>query len=78
MAPDMMDVFGWMIFLLSGDLRMISSTTPAWPPASMKSPILNGRNKMMSTPEAKFERAPPRARPTARPAAPRMATREVV
>ena len=44
----------------------------------MTSPALNGRNRRISTPPAKFARLPWSARPMARPAAPMAAMKEVV
>ena len=44
-------------------------TLPKTPWASIKSPILYGLKIMMSTPPAKLEREPCKARPTAKPAA---------
>ena len=48
------------------------STTPATPPASIKSPTLNGRKAMIITPDAKLAKEPCNAKPRAKPAAPIM------
>ena len=57
---------------------LIFSTVPETPPASIKSPAVNGRKIINITPEAKFCKELCRARPTARPAAPSKAIIEVV
>ncbi len=56
----------------------MSCTTPKWPCASMRSPILKGLNKMINAPPAKLLRAPCNAKPMAKPAAPIMAANDVV
>ena len=52
--------------------------TPTTPPASIKSPNLNGRKIIIITPAAKFCNEFCKAKPTAKPAAPISAINEVV
>ncbi len=82
LSPDSL-ALGTMMILLSGVLSVvvktwISSTTPATPAPSIKSPTLNGRKMIIRKPAAKFASEPCKARPIARPAAPKMAMNEVV
>ena len=57
---------------------LILLTTPIAPPASIKSPALNGLNTSNMTPAAKFCKEPCNDRPIAKPAAAKMAANEVV
>ncbi len=56
----------------------ISSTIPATPPTSTKSPALNGLKVISNTPDAKLDNEPCSAKPTAKPAAPNTAIKLVV
>ena len=83
MTPFDKAAFGITICLLSGEVItveniLMSFTVPKTPCASMKSPILNGLNKMIKIPPAKFESEPCNDKPIAKPAAPKIATNDEV
>lgn len=72
MTPFDKAAFGITICLLSGEVItveniLMSFTVPKTPCASIKSPILNGLNKMIKIPPAKFESEPCNDKPIAKP-----------